>query len=214
MQTIRTTRERILQTLLVNPRCTINDIADAVGINPISVRHHISAMQADGLADCEEERHGIGRPRLVYFLTERGMEKFPTRYISLTNRLLDQIKESLPEQVVGRIFTQLASDMAAAYAGKTRSMTLDERLNYMKEILAQEGFNVEWERSAGNVRIHEVSCPYLQIGQSHPEVCAVDQTIISTILNIPAEKITCVLHGDAHCTYVIPDLNSTPEKPA
>jgi len=34
-------------------------------------------------------------------------------------------------------------------------------------------------------------------------VCTVDQTIISTVLSIPAEKIKCILHGDMHCTYLI-----------
>ena len=207
MQTFRTTRERILQTLLANPRSTINDIAEAVSINPISVRHHIVNMLADGLIEVEEERHGVGRPRLVYSLSERGLEKFPTRYVSLTNRLLDQIKETLPEQQVSRIFSQLASGMASTYAEKAQKMSLDERLQYVKEILAQEGFSIEWERSNGKIQIHEITCPYLQVGQSHPEVCAVDQTIISTVLNIPAEKITCVLSGDAHCTYVIPDIS-------
>ena len=104
MQTLRTTRERILQTLLANPHSTINDIAGAVSINPISVRHHIINLLADGSIEVAEERHGVGRPRLVYSLSERGLEKFPTRYVSLTNRLLDQIKETLPEQQVSRHF--------------------------------------------------------------------------------------------------------------
>lgn len=212
MQTFRTTRERILQTLLANPRSTINDIAEAVSINPISVRHHIVNMLADGLIEVEEERHGVGRPRLVYSLSERGLEKFPTRYVSLTNRLLDQIKETLPEQQVSRIFSQLATGMASTYAEKAQKMSLDERLQYVKEILAQEGFSIEWERANGKIQIHEITCPYLQVGQSHPEVCAVDQTIISTVLNFPAEKITCVLSGDAHCTYVIPDISLLEKK--
>ena len=115
MQTIRSTRDRILQTLLANPRSTINDIAEAVSINPISVRHHIINLQADGLIEVEEQRHGVGRPRLVYSLSEHGLEKFPTRYVSLTNRLLDQMKESLPEQQVAEIFTQLATGMVSTY---------------------------------------------------------------------------------------------------
>lgn len=209
MQTIRSTRDRILQTLLANPRSTINDIAEAVSINPISVRHHIINLQADRLIEVEEQRHGVGRPRLVYSLSEQGLEKFPTRYVSLTNRLLDQIKETLPEQQVAHIFTQLATGMASTYTIKAQKMNLEERLQYVKEILAQEGFSIEWERTDGQIKIHEITCPYLQIGQSHPEVCAVDQTIISSVLNVPAEKITCVLSGDSHCTYVIPDLTNS-----
>jgi predicted ArsR family transcriptional regulator len=42
----KTTRERVLQTLLTQERCTINELAEAVEINPISVRHHITKLEA------------------------------------------------------------------------------------------------------------------------------------------------------------------------
>ena len=78
---MQSTRERILQYLQKKPRSTINTLAEAVGINPISVRHHLTNLQIEGLVMAEEERHGVGRPRLVYLLTEHGMEHFPTRYM-------------------------------------------------------------------------------------------------------------------------------------
>src|SRR5512138_2153437 len=109
---MKSTRDRILQTLVSQPRSTITDLAEAVDINAISVRHHLTRLQAEGLIAAEEERHGVGRPRLVYFLTEKGLERFPTRYLRLTNRLLDQIKESLPQNTVRTIFDQMAVDMA------------------------------------------------------------------------------------------------------
>ena len=86
----KSTRERVLETLLSKKRCTINELAEAVDINPISVRHHITRLEADGLVNSAEERHGVGRPRRIYFLTESGMEQFPTRYLRLTMRLLEQ----------------------------------------------------------------------------------------------------------------------------
>ena len=101
---MKSTRDRILQTLLKKPGSTINDLAGAVGINPISVRHHLTNLQVEGLVAAEEERHGVGRPRLIYSLTEDGMEKFPTRYLRLTSRLLDQLKSTLPEPMVSKLF--------------------------------------------------------------------------------------------------------------
>ncbi|MGC8856390.1 MAG: helix-turn-helix transcriptional regulator, partial [Anaerolineae bacterium] len=94
MTPVKSTRDRILQTLLRRPKMTINELAEAVGINPISVRHHLTNLQMEGLITAEEERHGVGRPRLVYSLTEEGLERFPTRYLRLTTRLLAQMKES------------------------------------------------------------------------------------------------------------------------
>jgi DeoR family transcriptional regulator, suf operon transcriptional repressor len=206
---MKSTRERILQTLLNHPHSTISDLADAVGINAISVRHHLTSLQADGLVAAEEERHGVGRPRLVYGLTEGGLERFPTRYLRLTNRLLDQMKDSMPPAVISKLFSAMASEIASDYAQQIKTLTIEEKLELIKNLLAQEGFSVEWERQGGEYLIHEITCPYYHVGQAHPEVCTVDQTLISEVLSIPAQKIHCVLHGDAHCTYVIPDLTNS-----
>ena len=209
---MKSTRERILQTLLNHPQSTIQDLANAVDINAISVRHHLSSLQADGLVTADEERHGVGRPRLVYGLTEKGLEHFPTRYLRLTNRLLDQMKEALPPAAINKLFTQMASDIASDYAEQIRTMSVEEKLEFIKDLLAKEGFSVEWERQGTEYFIHEITCPYYHVGQAHPEVCTVDQTLISEVLSIPAHKIQCVLRGDTHCTYVISDLTSSEEK--
>ncbi len=206
---MKSTRERILQTLLSHPRSTINSLAEAVGINAISVRHHLTNLQADGLVADEEERHGVGRPRLVYFLTEKGLERFPTRYLRLTTRLLDELKETLPPQTVKSLFANMASDLAEDYAHQTQDLSMEERLELIKELLSEEGFTVEWEKHGDLYHINEITCPYYHVGQSHPEVCTIDQTLISNVLSVPAEKIFCVLKGDTHCTYVIPDVKAT-----
>ncbi|GAB4483724.1 MAG: hypothetical protein OHK0031_07290 [Anaerolineales bacterium] len=197
------TREKILQTLMRNPRSTIQELAEAVGINPISVRHHLNSLQMAGLIAAEEERHGVGRPRQVYSLTEDGLEHFPTRYLRLTSRLLTQMKEKLPEAVVSQMFAEVASDLADQHEAQFKNMNVEQRLDTMKELLAEEGFVVEWEKKGDTYYIHEITCPYLQVGQNHPEVCTVDQTLISRMLAVPAEKIQCILSGAAHCTYVI-----------
>jgi DeoR family transcriptional regulator, suf operon transcriptional repressor len=200
---MKSTRDRILQSLLKKPRSTINDLAEAVGINPISVRHHLGNLEKEGLVEGQEERHGVGRPRLVYGLTDEGMERFPTRYMRLTTRLLSQMKETMPGPVVTKLFDQIAEDLVSEYADDIKGLSMEERLDFVKDLLAQEGFTVEWEKKGDQYQIHEISCPYYQIGIAHPEVCIVDQTLISKMLALPANKVQCILDGGAHCTYVV-----------
>jgi predicted ArsR family transcriptional regulator len=208
---MKSTRERILHTLLSHPHSTISDLALAVGINAISVRHHLTSLEADGLVTAEEERHGVGRPRLIYFLTEKGLERFPTKYLRLTTRLLSEMKETLSPQVVNALFAHMASDLADGYAGQAQDLGFEDRLDLIQHLLGEEGFTVEWSKEGDQYLINEITCPYYHVGQTHPEVCTVDQTLISSILEVPAEKIRCVLRGDAHCTYMIP-VSASKEK--
>jgi DeoR family transcriptional regulator, suf operon transcriptional repressor len=206
------TREFVLKTLLTQPRCTIPDLAQVVGINDISVRHHINSLQAEGLVDSAEERHGVGRPRRVYFLTEAGLERFPTRYLRLTIRLLEQLKETMPASMVDKLFSQMAADLAQDYTAHAnlKNLPLEERLEVMKGMLAKEGFNIEWERQGDQYHINEVSCPYYHVGQSHPEVCMVDKALITAVLDVPALKTRCILNGDSACTYIVTTSQEIP----
>ncbi len=157
----KSTRERVLETLLSNKRCTINELAEAVDINPISVRHHITRLEADGLVNSAEERHGVGRPRRIYFLTESGMEQFPTRYLRLTMRLLEQLKETLPPQMVAKLFSQMAQDVAADYQNELVGLSMEQRLDILKGVLAEEGFSVDWESQGDFYQIREIQLPLL-----------------------------------------------------
>jgi predicted ArsR family transcriptional regulator len=200
------TKDKIIQVILKHQKITINDLAEIVGINPISVRHHILKLEGEGVVDSAEERHGVGRPRRVYFLTETGQEQFPTHYLRLTNRLLERVKESLPSELVGQLFSQMGEDMAEDFVSNQdmESLPIEDRLDLLKHVLKDEGFQVEWEKMPESYEIRELNCPYYHIGQNHPEVCEVDQTLISRMLAVPATKIQCLLNGDNYCTYVVP----------
>ena len=201
-----TTRDLILRTILSKQRCSIVDLAEAAGINPVSVRHHIGKLESEGLLLYEDERQGVGRPRRVYYLTEAGLEKFPTRYLQLTMRLLDQVRDTLPPKVLEGLFAQmgqsLAEDMRSDY--DLNGLSMEERLDLLQLMLEKEGFNVEWSRNEDSYTIKELNCPYHHVGQHHPEVCAIDRTVISSVLSVPATKINCILDGDSYCTYVVP----------
>ena len=200
---MKSTRERILQRLLTHPFSSINDLADAVGINAISVRHHLTSLQADGLVAAQEERHGVGRPRLVYFLTDGGREKFPTRYLELTNRIIDQLKEKFPEQTIEGIFDRIAEELTEEEVKRLNGMPFEEKLDHLQEFMVDEGFSMNWEKQGEKYYIYQVSCPYYHVTQQHPEVCSLGRSIITQFLSLPVERIACIGQGNAHCTFQI-----------
>ena len=197
------TRDIILRTLRARGKCTVNELAEASLVSPVSVRHHLSNLQAESLVAVEDERHGVGRPRQLFSLTETGLDLFPSRYVRLTNRLLDEIKESNPGGKVEQLFTGVASTMAADVARRLEGLPLDQRLARMVELLAEEGFDAQIERQEGRILIRELSCPYFRVGRKHPEVCTVDQAFIATTLSLPVERVTCQLQGADTCTFAV-----------
>lgn len=206
---MNTTREQILHAIKSHQQATVAELAEALGISPISVRHHLSALQAEGMVLSAEVRRGVGRPHLTYSLTEAALERFPAKYVLLSGRLLDELKASLPAPALETIFERMAEGVVAEYSTQLQGKTLEEKMELLVEMLGAEGFMAKWNQTGETISLTEYNCPYIRIGQRHPEVCALDQTIISQVLEADVEKTTCVLNGGEHCAFVI-----TPVKPA
>jgi DeoR family suf operon transcriptional repressor len=181
----------------------VKELADAVGISPISVRHHLSSLQAEGLVAVEEARHGVGRPYHLYSLTDKGLERFPRRYYRLTNHILKELKGALPQEKLNEIFAGVATSMSDARIHEFEGLNLQERIKNLGALLSEEGFDVEIENRGDELLIHELCCPYFRIGKSHPEVCVIDQTFIANALEVPVERVTCILRGDTFCTFSV-----------
>ena len=192
----------------------MNDLADAAEISPVSVRHHITALQAQDLVVSEEVKHGVGRPYHVFSLTEKAFELYPGRYFKLTNRLLDEIKDHVSADLVTELFTGVANAMATQYASQLQGLPLKERLPRLMDMLNEEGFDAEYEWRGDEIVIREMGCPYFQIGREHPEVCAVDTRFIATALDLPIERVNCMLDGDTHCTFTLQVAQTPEELPA
>ncbi len=197
------TRDHILRLAKARGQITIAELSDQLGISPVSVRHHISALQAEGLLNSTEVRRGVGRPHLAYSLTDAAQERFPAKYLQLSERLLDELKASLPPETIEAMFARMADGVVAEYSEKLKGMALEEKMPLLIEILGAEGFMAEWNRTGEQLHLTEYNCPYLRIGQRHPEVCTIDSTVISQVLDASVEKINCILDGAERCVFAI-----------
>ncbi|HOZ39051.1 MAG TPA: ArsR family transcriptional regulator, partial [Anaerolineaceae bacterium] len=85
---MKKTKDRILDQVLLLQKATISQLSDALEISEISVRHHLISLLEEGIVSSSEERHGVGRPRFIYRLTEKGFQNAPTNYATLNEHAL------------------------------------------------------------------------------------------------------------------------------
>lgn len=202
---MKTNRKIILRTLLSFPKSTINNLAEAVGINGISIRHHLTALEVEGLVSSSEERHGVGRPHLIYSLTDKGMEQFPTRYLHLSKYLLDSLTEKISRQDIKNLFKIIGGNIAKSYEEQITQKPIRGRLNLLIHVLEKEGFIAELNRNKDFYTLNLLSCPFYQIGLAYPEICDLDFTLISKFFTEPVSMSSCIFEGDSQCTYHISD---------
>ena len=200
---MKSTRDKILNTLLTQRQATIKQLSEVVGINGISVRHHLINLQAEGLVTAEEQRHGVGRPAFVYRLTEKGMEKFPTNYLKLTNYLLAELEESLSPEELEATFKRIGKKQAEESTNIDKNLPIETQLEQLANQLASDRFMLSWKKEGDSIILQSDNCPYLHVGKEHPEICKIDETLFSEALGREVQLETCMLRGDPRCTYKI-----------
>ncbi len=199
------TRQRIIEFLKEKGQATIDELATAVGLTAMAVRYHINVLQADNLVLTSAIRRqaGPGRPQQVYKLTEAADDFFPEDYHGLTNYLLDELSLRLDREDIEEIFNNIANRLTSEAPPAKENQPFEERLNEVIDFLTEKGFAVCWEVADDNYLIHAHSCPYRQVVKYHPEVCLLDEAVISTMLNTTPTRIACLIAGSDHCTYQV-----------
>jgi DeoR family suf operon transcriptional repressor len=206
------TKDKIFHALRDQGQMTVSELAAAVKITPIAVRHHLSSLQAEGMVEVREERHGVGRPRQIYKLTPIAMERNTSRYYQFTTLLLDQLKEHLPPEMVEKLLREVASSMAGEWKAELDALPMPLRLERLVELLTREGFVAKVESTGTDQYcLTELACPYSRISLTHPEVCALDASMLSRALGTPVERISCIRTGSQSCTYSIVGKETGPQ---
>ena len=182
---------------------TVDQLADAAGVSPVTVRHHLNGLQADGLISAESIRRKVGRPYYVYSLSEAGLELFPKKYFALSNRLLDEVKERFSGEVVNDLFQSLVQRIIDDHRAEFEPLSFEERLDYLMHLLADEGFLANWKRDGDAYHINEFSCPFISIGHQHAEICTLDRALIEAVMDTTIEQHSCMLHGDDCCQFTV-----------
>jgi predicted ArsR family transcriptional regulator len=201
---VKPTREKMLRALRLNGRMTVTELVKELRITHIAVRHHLSSLQAEGMIEGKEERHGIGRPHFIYRLTENALDRNPSKYYQFTNLLLDQLKVDLPPETVDRLLKEVASHIAGEWKTELDPLPWPGRIDRLVQLLAQDGFVTRVEPNGpDDYRLLEFTCPYSRITLHHPEICALDASMFSRALGAPVERTSCIQSGAETCTFSI-----------
>jgi predicted ArsR family transcriptional regulator len=140
---VQSTKTLIITSIKRSGGSTVDELAQALDLAPMTVRQHLAALQRDDLVGAEPVRRATGRPHYVYRLTQRGDDTFPKRYDRLAEALLQEVSllqpeeiESLaPDEKASLVLRRVADRLVDAYAPKVRGRALEEQVATVTEML-------------------------------------------------------------------------------
>lgn len=202
---MQSTRQEILAILKEERQATVEDLAERLELTPMTIRHHLNVLQAQGLVTASKVRRSkkVGRPRLVYTLTDAADDLFPHGYGELARHLVSEVKESFGEDGAEAILRRVADRVVKQAPAAIPGQSFEQRLDQVADFMEEQGFLSRWEESDGGYVFTNINCPYRNVTREHSEVCIMDTEILTQLLGVRPQRMSSMREGEASCTFLL-----------
>lgn len=189
-------RQRILQHLKRTGEASVADLSDDLGLTPVTIRHHLEALQQEGLVTRPSARRksGPGRPELIYRASPAADRLMPRNYGELCSCLLQAVGSDRPDDELAISLERLGSDLG-------RQQRPAGGLAGVKRFLEQRGYFPSVQRSEGAVTVRLANCPYLEVAETNPALCHFDRALIGALLGAEVEMGDRIIGRHPVCTF-------------
>jgi predicted ArsR family transcriptional regulator len=202
---MQSTRQEILDILKVEKQATVEDLAERLELTPMTIRHHLNVLQAQNLVEASKVRRSqkVGRPRLVYTLTEAADDLFPQSYGELARYLVSEVKETVgmegTQDILRRVADRMAQEAPQAFEGQS----FEERLDQIVGFLETQGYLSHWEKTDEGYVLTNINCPYRRVSREHEEICSMDTIFINQLLGLEPQRLSCMRKDDEACCFLL-----------
>jgi predicted ArsR family transcriptional regulator len=202
---MQTTRQEILEILKAEGQATVEDLAQRLELTPMTIRHHLNVLQAQNLVEAAKVRRSqkVGRPRLVYTLTEAADSVFPQSYGDLARYLVSEVKESLGEDKMRTLFQRVARRMAKEAPPPVEGQSFEERLAQVADFLEERGFISRWEKTDEGYIFTNINCPYRRVTREHEDLCIMDTMLMRQLLGVEPRRLNSLREGEPACRFLL-----------
>ena len=202
---MQSTRQEILEILKIERTATVEDLAARLELTPMTIRHHLNVLQAQNLVSATKVRRSqkVGRPRLIYALTEAADQLFPQNYGDLARRIVTELKETVGKDETRALLRRVAGRLAKQAPPPAAGQSFEDRLNQVARFLEGQGLLTRWQKTDQGYVFINANCPYRKVAQEHGETCELDIALIRELLKVEPKRLTTEGQEDQACSYLL-----------
>ena len=196
-------RLEIINKLKRTQGLSVGELAEQLDMSYMGIKQHCVDLQAEGYLDTWRRAKGIGRPELLYRLTERVHDLFPSASNGMTITLLENAKAlfgpAAPEKLLFSVFQKKAE----AYQARVRGDTVAERAGKLTRLRDTEGCMAEFEQDAAYIRIVEHHCPIHDLLKAFPIVARLEMELFTRVLGAKVQREEAHASGLYRCVFTL-----------
>jgi len=184
---------------------TTSALAEALAISVPGVRQQLDRLQADGLVQARSSGGGVGRPALVWSLTEDTQALFPDTHGELTVALIESIRNVLGDEALESVIAEREAMARVRYRkAMGTAKSLGARVKRLAALRSDEGYMAQVERAPDGAWIlAENHCPICAAARTCQGFCRHELELFRELMGSRArvERTEYVLTGSRRCAY-------------
>jgi len=199
----RTQRLEILNSLKRTQGMSVNELVAKMKMSYMGIKQHCLTLQRDGYLDTWRRPQRMGRPEMVYRLTRRTHDLFPTDSNQFTFELLKSSHEiygsNAPEKLLYNVFER----KGAALKAKAKGDTVADRAKWLAKVRDGEGYMAQFvtEEKEGGPQILECHSPILNLLDRYPIVGRLEQDMFAAVLDTRVRREETRNSGLYECAF-------------
>ncbi len=191
----------VLDLLRSTGPMSVSDLAQVLEVTPTAVRQRLMRMMAQALIQRDTIRHGRGRPRHLYHLTDEGVRLTGSNFTDLALALWRAIATIEDHAVRSEMIARVAKVLAEKYADQIQGETTAQRMRSVGELLAKRRIPVSVDDSDGQPVMTAHACPYPSLAEQDRGICQMEKQLFSELLAHDIELTQCRLDGGKGCRF-------------
>ena len=195
-------RLSILNKLKRTQGLSVKELAAMLGMSYMGIKQHCIDLHKDGYLDTWRRPKPVGRPEMLYRLTARAHELFPSTSNETTIELLESSQKlfgpSAPEKLLFNVFQRKSEN----YLAKIKAGSTAEKVAQFAKMRDHEGHMAGVETKDG-VRIVEHHSPILDLLKAFPIVARLEAEMFQRVLKTAVHREEKSVSGLYLCTFTI-----------
>ncbi|MEA3212556.1 MAG: hypothetical protein QOE70_5613 [Chthoniobacter sp.] len=198
----RSARLRVLNELKRTQGLCVADLAGRVGMSYMGVKGICLDLEKRGLLDTWRHPQKIGRPQLLYRLTQRAHDLFPTASNEMTIHLLEAAQKLYGLVAAEKLLLVVFQRQTEHYAARLKGDTLPERAKWLARLRDHHGYMSECESDEmGTLRIIEHHSPILDLLRAFPLVARLETDLFQRLLGAGVEREETMASGQYRAIF-------------
>ena len=198
----RTQRLEILNSLKRTRGMSVNELVGKMKMSYMGIKQHCLTLHRDGYLDTWRRPQKMGRPEMVYRLTRRTHDLFPTDSNRFTLELLKSIQEIYGPNAAEKLLYNVFEKKTAALKAKVKGETVAERAKWLARVRDGEGYMAQFTTSQeGGPQILECHSPIMNLIEQYPIIARLEQDMFEALLGTRVRREMLRNSGLYECAF-------------